>query len=223
MNALIGDSRVRSLKFEHLNSLSENWVLPGAKIMGMEELIQDCVIMHHGEDYQGKMHVYISAGICDLTTKLKSKNYEEIIFESDKIDEIILKTMSSFKSIHQLSLREDVTPVFTTIYPMSLKAWNLNRLDQKKTSYLVHQTEYDVMQLHLEETLEELNKFIIQLNVTTGVTTPLVHKHLVHHRGKGNTTYKYNLLCDGCHPNTHLKSKIAHSIAQAIKKNRSAN
>ena len=61
------------------------------------------------------MHIHISVGICDLTTRLKSKNYEEVIFESDKIDELKLKAISSIKFIHQLPLREDVIPVFTTV------------------------------------------------------------------------------------------------------------
>ena len=220
MNALIGDSRVKYLKLEYLNELSDNWSIPGAGVSKMEDLIQDCIIMHHGEDYNGKMHIYISAGLCDVTTKLKARNYEEIIFETNRCEELVAQTKTSLQHIHQMALKEDVIPIFTTIYPMSLKDWNITRLHQNKTSFLSYQNDYINMQNHLEASIEELNKFIVQLNVTIGMSTPLIHKHLVHYRSKGNTTYKFNLLIDGCHPSPTLKTNIANSIAQAIKKNR---
>ena len=220
MNALVGDSRVRSFKLNYLSELSDNWSLPGAGVRKMEDLIQDCIIMHHGEDYCGKMHIYISAGLCDLTTRLKTRHYEEIIFETVKCDEIKLQTKASLQHIHQFAIKEDVIPIFTTIYPMSLNDWNMNRLHQNKTSYLNYQDDYISMQNSLQALIEDLNKFIVQLNLSIGMTTPLIHKHLVHYRGKGNTTYKLNLLIDGCHPCPTLMSNIANSISQAIKKNR---
>ena len=82
MNSLIGDSRVRGLRAGKLaNLISDIWCIPGAKLSSLENSIRDTVILHHGEDeYDGKLHIYISAGICDLTKRLKSQNYQEVIF-----------------------------------------------------------------------------------------------------------------------------------------------
>ena len=98
--------------------------------------------MHHGEDYCGKMHVYISEGLCNITTRLKARNYEEIIFETNKCDEIKLQTKTSLQHIHQMALKEDVIPIFTTVYPMSLNDSSINILHENKTSFLTYRKDY---------------------------------------------------------------------------------
>jgi lysophospholipase L1-like esterase len=220
-SSLIGDSRVKGFKEHALTyKLSDNWSKPGARINQMEDLIRDCIIMHHGEDsYKNSLHIYISAGICDITKRLKGKGYEEVIVNLNEIESTKCKIIRSLNDIQKFTLNEGATPIFTTIYPMSLHDWNNNRLCQRKTTNLQHVELYPKMQTKMEEMIREVNTHIININVNIGVATPLIHKHLVHNRGKGNSSYKFNMLNDGCHPNQTLKIKIANSIAVAIKKN----
>ena len=220
MNALIGDSRVRDFKSSYLGALlSDNWCLPGVGMAAMEDLIRDLIIMHHGEDdYGEKMHVYISVGICNITSRLKGINYEEVIFDLANANAISSNFLTLVDHIKSFALKEGVIPVFTTIYPIALGDWNERRLQQKKTSYLSHQQDYPAMQSKMEETIQTINKMLISTNVKTGVATPLIHKHLIHNRR--NSTFKYNLLFDGCHPSATFKIKISNTLAQAIKKNR---
>lgn len=223
MNALIGDSRVRDFKVHPLSNLiDDNWSLPGAGVLEMENLIRDSIINHHGEDnyFNLKMHVYISAGICDLTVKQKAVRYQETLFDLDSIDTTRLTFTNSLNYIQNYTIRENAIPIFTTIYPLSLKDWNLSRLRANKTTYLVHEDNYALMQSKLEELLMEINQYIVHLNGNLGMATPLIHKQMIHNRAKGNSTFKFNLLADGCHPNPVLKHNIVKCFAQAISKNR---
>ena len=223
MNSLVGDSRTKNFKIDPLvKHLNDNWSKPGAGILAMEKLIRKSVIMHHGEDqFDGKLHIYISAGICDVTTRILDKDYEETIFDVTKSNAIKEKILKALDQIQRFTLSEDAMPIFTTIYPLSLKDWNNTRLRQNKTKTLRHSDKYDEMQQHLESLIEEINKKIVQLNVKIGMATPLIHKFLLHNRGKGKFAAKYNLLVDGCHPSPTLKQKIANSIKISISKNRS--
>ena len=225
MNAFIGDSRTRAFKSKFLGSLlSDNWFIPGGSLLAMEELIRDVIIMHHGEDeFGGKVHIYISAGLCDLTKKLKEPNYEEVIFDFVHEMDIRSSFLNSLETIRLFTLKEGAIPVFTTIYPMSLADWNQHRLLKNKTSHLSYSNEYPLMQSKLEESVRYVNEEIIASNVKTGVATPLIHKHLIHNRGQGKFAFKYNFLSDGCHPTQVLQQKVAVSLRQAITKNRASH
>ena len=222
MNSLIGDSRVRGLKSGKLaNLISDVWCLPGAKLSGLEDNIRDCVIFHHGEDeYEGKLNIYIAAGICDLTTGIKSHNYEEVIFDTPNMDSTIARVKRVLTDLNATAINQNAIPIFCTIYPMSLKDWNSKRLKQKKTSSLAHTDEYNSMQKALETSIDTINNFIYELNKNNQRSTPNLNNVLRHNRGKGNHSFKYNMLSDGCHPKEQLKKTIKDSLVQAIKRNR---
>ena len=69
-------------------------------------------------------------------------------------------------------------------------------------------------------TIEIINNFIYSLNKQNNISTPDLNKASKHNRGKGNHSYKYNLLKDGCHPNDLMKIKIKECLVQAMDKNR---
>jgi hypothetical protein len=220
MHSLIGDSRIKGFN-EHALAfkLSDNWSKTGAGIQQMEDLIRDCVIMHHEEDmYEKSSQIYISAGICDLTKRLRGPKYEEVIVDIAESESTKDKILKSLNDLQKFALKEGATPIFTTIYPMSLFDWNNKRLNQNKTTNLRYVEDYPIMQTKMEQMIKDVNAHIVRISVNIGVATPLIHKHLVHNRGKGNTSFKYNLLSDGCHPNPALKIKIDNSIAVAIGK-----
>ena len=222
MNSLIGDSRVRNLKHGPLRSIiHDNWCTPGAKIADMESLVRDCVIMHHGEDnYDGKLHIYISAGICNLTKRIKGHNYKETIFDLNYHDRTLANVIEELNGIQRFTLRENAVPVFCTIYPLSFRVWNHTRLSQNKTTYLKFEEDYETMQVNLECHLIQINNHIFSLNKSLNMSTPDLANQIKHKRSKGKYSLKLNWLVDGCHPGSQLKNSIQASLAQAIAKNR---
>lgn len=222
MNSLIGDSRVRGLKSGSLSSrLSEVLCTPGAKLLMLEEDIRDVILSHHGEDlHEGKLHLYISAGICDITTRTKGRNYQEITFDNKRMTQIIQNMNDNISQLNSMVKNEGALPIFCTIYPMSLKDYNASLLHDRKTLKLMHQGDYESMQRNLEYAIHKVNEHIVSVNSSNQMHTPFLNKCMQHSRGGGNFTVKFNLLKDGCHPNNLLKQKIISSLTTTIKKNR---
>jgi hypothetical protein len=225
MNSLIGDSRARGLKTGPLEfKLHDNWFRPGAKISHMHELARDCVIMHHGSDESdGKLHIYLLVGICDITSRCKEHRYEETIFDTNNAESIVSNAIDNLNMIHKYVLSENAIPIICTIYPLSLISWNSTRRSQNKTSNLQYLDQYVNMQPKLESTIEAINNHIFTLNKSLNMSTPDLAKQLKHNRSKGHSTYRYNLLIDGLHPAPNFQNLIIKSIAQAIDKNRSTH
>ena len=223
MNSLIGDSRTKGLKVgraQHL--INDLWCIPGAPLSRLEDEIRNSVILHHGNDYPvGKHHIYISAGICNVTQRLRDRNinYEEVIFDSSTSQQLIDNTTEQILRLKKIARYENAEAIFCTLYPMSLKYWNNNRLNQNKTSFLRHSDKYKDMQFHLNKAVEEINEKIFQINKSSNFSTPQFHKQLTHNRNKF-ISYKFNSLTDGCHPDNTLKHKLANSLTIAIHKNR---
>ena len=223
MNSLIGDSRSRGLKVGCAQQLiSDLWCIPGAPLIRLDDEIRNSTILHHGVDYPiGRHHIYISAGICNLTTRLRDRNtnYEEVIFDIAQSNTTIESTKDQIKKLKKIAHYENADAIFCTIYPMSLKDWNNRRLAQNKTSNLKHSQSYKVMQTELNKAVDSINEFIFQINKSGNFSTPHFHKQITHNRKK-NIAYKFNMLTDGCHPNNTLVKKQANSLAIAIEKNR---
>ena len=92
--------------------------------------------MYHGEHtYDGKLHIYISAGICNLTKRIKGQNYGETIFDLNNHHHTLANTIEELNYIQRYTLRENAIPIFCTINPLSLRSWNHIRLSQHKTSH----------------------------------------------------------------------------------------
>ena len=223
MNVILGDSRASSLNRARLciklNEVEDIWGRPGGGYSTCLTLVDDNIIYHHPPLTNEKCHFYILAGICDLTHKATGKNYQEIIFGDD--DSTLVQTlMSKISHLEQYVLRQGAIPVFCTILPMNLKAWNNHRLSRKKTKYLKHQENYETMQLRLEECIGVVNRFIVQTNDSNGMATPLAHTAITRRR-HGKTFTLYKNLPDGCHPDISTSQKIALSIKKAISLNQS--
>ena len=112
------------------------------------------------------------------------------------------------------------TPIFTTIYSLDLATWNNIRLNQRKTSVLNYESDYNSMQIALNEAISLVNDAIITLNKNMMVATPMIHKCLLHNVRKGIKHWQYHKLVDGCHPNEPIKEDIANSLNRAIQLNR---
>ena len=96
----------------------------------------------------------------------------------------------------------------------------LHASSQKKTTHLEFTDQYEYMQGSLQAIIDDINTYIIQTNVNNDMHTPQLHQQVKHAKGKGKFVFKYNLLPDGVHPHDTIKQKWAHSLLQAISKNR---
>lgn len=224
MNTLVGDSRAKGLANHSLvRGNLEVWAKPGAGLRSINQLINDHVIMYHGGQplYLDKNHYYISAGICDITNRIKSRSdkYEEVTYMEEPYKTLHSLT-SQFKQIQSQVLDFGAIPIVTTIYPIDLATWNHIRLNQRKTSTLKFQSEYGSMQMALNEAINMLNDVIISLNKNVKVATPMIHKCLLHNVRKGIKHWQYHKLVDGCHPDDSLNDDIAKSLHRAIQLNR---
>lgn len=196
------------------------WSKPGAHFSHMHELVDDLTILHHDDmPKSSRNHFYISCGICDLTTRNRGHKYEEVVFhslgEGERADlhKIIEDVAKHTRNQYGL-------PIFCTVYPMSLREWNATLLRTRKTDTLKFKDSYANMQQLLERELEQLNDSLININLSNGVTTPMLHKNIIHNRGNSQIKYRYNTLSDGCHPSASLINKCRKSLNQAIVKNR---
>ena len=229
MNALcflLGDSRVRALNRENVNII-KSWSIPGAKLYDLYEVVEG-ELSTALEEADEPPIVYVMAGICDLTYRIKrrcrgSPIDEVIIPPLESINEVIDHSKNAIDDLSRFIFRHGGIPNFCTIYPMALGDWNQHRLNKGKTTILTKADEYHQMQTKLEEMICEVNGEIINTNRANKLQTPLIHKCLEHNRGKNKpVTYKYNLLQDGCHPSPKLAKIIAKSLNKTITLNKAS-
>lgn len=223
MNVIVGDSRAKGLGNSNLKGIVEVWCRPGTGLRVAQNNIQEHYIMHHGGQpiYSNETHYYVMSGICDITKRLSNKKlkYQEIVYLENPTD-TTNRIIPLLEDIHKDTINIDCKPILCPIYPIDLESWNLNRLSQHKTSTLNHKDDYPQMQLALDAAIAEINKFILHLNKSVMVSTPMIHHSMLHNHRKGKKNWQYFRLIDGCHPGEQMKQDIITSLHQAIKKNR---
>ena len=200
-----------------LREVEDVWGLPGGNYNRCAELIEDNILYHHPPIHMGKPHFYIMAGICSITSKLSSPGYQEVIFNDT--GDLLERVGKEIDYVEGHTFNQGGVPIFCTIMPMSIKTWNMNRLTCRKTKYLLHENEYDIMQTNLENFIQIVNDRIIKKNISNGVSTPLVHRTLTRNR-KGRQYTLYKNLTDGCHPNETVILGIIQSLNRAIAQNK---
>ena len=217
----MGDSRVRQLT-PNVIPVIKTWCKPGAKLYDFYEIAEG--ELSNLIEAQDEMPlVYVSAGICNLTLRIKSNHrgspIDEIIVPSGEaaINEQIDSTKEALDDLQRFISRQGGLPILCTLYPMAIGDWNTVRLNQGKTTILSKADQYDDMQRTLEDMVEQVNASIIDLNRQNSTKTPLLNKALSHCRGnRRGPSYRYNLLCDGCHPTSKLNRDLAKSITKTI-------
>ena len=176
--------------------------------------------------YKHTTHVYILAGIPDLTEKLYSKhpyyNYTESIFTEDP-EQAIHRMKQEINTCAKTITDAGATPCFATITSCDIHKYNQTLLKDNKTSELLHKNYYEDMQTRLHTTIEEVNKYIAQTNREHNMSTPFCHTAIKKRSGKGTDahyTYRYSLLYDGVHGKNSTKRDWARTLANAIRLNR---
>ena len=110
-------------------------------------------------------------------------------------------------------------PIFCPIITMNLQTWNYTRLQQHKTSHLMHHTHYSDMQNLLNQSIDEINKYINTVNISNGMVTPFLSDTIMT-KTHTNKRIHYNRLADGVHASEELSEKWARCLCRAIKFNR---
>ena len=169
-------------------------------------------------------HVYLFAGLCDVTKKESEKNYtnnkhyEEVIYNENPKDTVEkITTLIDKISAHILYFA--AKPIFCPIITMNIQHWNYTRLDQHKTSFLLHHKHYADMQQLLNRSIDEINRYIHTVNTNNDMVTPFLADTIM---TKSNTQQRihYTRLSDGVHASEDLREKWAKCICRAIKFNR---
>jgi hypothetical protein len=169
--------------------------------------------------------VFILGGYCDITTKLKKWNYEEVIFNNEvsvitsQIMDTILELFNTFNSL------PNTYTVMSTVISGNIEIWNNTRLAQHKTTHLIHQKEYPTMQRLIHDCLVEINSFIVETNIQNGTITPFTHRiNCVSRKRKLPTSkqtykYSYNNLPDGVHLNEKLQEQLVKILVHSLEIN----
>ena len=164
--------------------------------------------------------VYVIGGLPDLTEKIRDRAYEEVIYNESTFT-------TTPKIIHTITTIADhirhlnAIPCFATISPMSLDTWNNTRMQQGKTSYLLHHRQYPTMNYLLNETIMDINNEIMDINSGNNVITPNLAAQIIKKRGKDREhRIKYSKMVDGCHPTKDIITKWIQDLDRVTKSNR---
>ena len=171
-------------------------------------------------------HVYLLAGICDLTFRDYDKYYneyeiyDEVTF-SEHPDQAVARVSKTILAVTEKIAKLGAVPCIPTIVPCSLDVYNNYRLNEYKTSFLLHYPKYSDMQENLITTIDRLNKFIIGVNKTYNMITPQLADTIRTNMGKGKPhRVHYMRLKDGNHPTKVLADLWSDKMLQAMANNR---
>ena len=225
-----GKAPLESLIRENLNCPDQLYVeaRPGAQMGILEDRARE-LLRTMDCDATQEHHVYIMAGLCDMTTRIKDHYfdprgrrsiYEEWIFPESPA-QAVPRLAATIDSIITIIKSQNARPCIMTIAPMSLVSWNNIRLNQHKTTHLIHHNQYSDMQHHLNQTTLQINKYIIQRNKENNMITPKIATYIIQNPGKGKPhRFHYSRLQDGVHPKECVVQKWADHISSTINTNR---
>ena len=170
-------------------------------------------------------HVYILAGVTDITTKLSHKHpyrYKESIYNGTP-DSTIVNIKEKMAKIADTITQKGATPIFCTIAGINIRKYNISLRDNHKTTTLHHEHSYDTMQTKVEHIIREINNHITDTNSRRGVATPLFHTAILKRHGRaprGYYKFHWEGLYDGIHATRHTRDQWAFSLTRAIEINR---
>jgi len=223
MNILVASSRGGGLARRITKHQVKCRVTSGGKI---SELTKEAVtLIPPVHRYRLKTHVYIMAGLPDITVKTKSTHQGEIYTEvtyTEDIQDTVNRVTNEIKIGEEKIKEAGATPIFCTITSCSIESYNQHLLTSGSTKHLLHQNSYKEMQSNLESAIKEVNAFIISTNNANNISTPYCHSVIHRRRGAKKNYFKwvYENLWDGVHGTDNTKEGWANCISCAIKANR---
>ena len=220
MDFLTGTSRF----YDIVNHFWYEESLPGQAIGGAKipTLIQEAlsILTITGYEKRRDSIFYIGGGLPDITKKLKSARYQEVIHDGEPLkiaNEVMCQIEDGARQIYNAG----AVPVFSTVSPMNIPKWNFSRLQKGKTSYLAHENMYTEMQLKHEDTVKILNSYIIRLNNYYHMQTPRLARVVFQKKGK-NQDYRLreNRFHDGVHPTEETTDEWIKIMRETMDTNR---
>lgn len=225
MNILVAASRGGGLEHFLKGYNLKADVTPGGKLKKLTERALTLIPPPSGCTYN-KPHVYIMAGIPDITDKHISQSYNyqytECTYTEDPQD-TVARLKKEINNCKEKITKAGAIPIFCTITQISIINYNQHLLNQRKTSILYHKDHYAEMQRKLEPVINEINHFIDTTNHNSHMSTPFCHTAIRNRRGKKGKTYWKNIytkLRDGVHGTPETRKLWAQAIEGAIRNNR---
>ena len=208
MHFIVATSRGKGLQTLHDTPNVVLKTVPGGTYQGVTEAALELLSTWRIDLHLGPHFVYVVAGLPDLTTKLKRRNfggkrrYEEVVFLGDSMDVAEMTKRKIDRASADITNAGGGCPSFATIASSSIKAWNRARLDQQKTTHLEHFKHYDDMQISLHQAAIYTNRYIHQINNLNGVRTPRLGETVLKSR-RGTYRPRYGRMgSDGVHLDT---------------------
>ena len=219
MNILAGHSRARGLQ-RGIPRLTRSIVIGGGTIKKVTDAVVEFL---ENRTFQIPPHIYILAGINDLTRLIKDhrRHYTECIFDMDP-------QTASNNLIHEFNhciytiQQAGGIPILCTITSANIEKYNKHMLHNFWTRHLEHTHEYPTMQNNLNQAIDTINAFISNTNRISGLSTPYTHTAIKKRTGTSRRVrYRYNWhgLMDGLHGDSDTKIKWADAISAAIRLN----
>ena len=228
MDIILASSRGREMNSElrKIHPCPDNLLIKFIPSAGLSSLA-GLVPSFTGRGEAGSIdHVYFLAGLCDVTNmsfddrwSYEFGHYEEVIF-NESPHEAVSRVQEIYRSVSESVTKANAIPCFSTIPPMSLETWNTIRLNQQKTSFLIHHRQYESMQENLINTIIDINRFIIHLNIANQMTTPYLASTILSNVPGRKMRVHYSRFSDGVHPTQELNKKWAKKLNNAIRDNR---
>ena len=187
-------------------------------------------------DNPDQFHVYLMAGICDLTEKVRDlawvrdyrgrmthAKYEEVIF-TESWKHAPTNFMNNLNQLIDELIELQAKPCVLTIPTISLQVWNDTRLQQHKTCHLLHHQQYPDMQENLNKSIWEINRLLIEKNIANKMFTPKIASSIMVNQGPDKPPHiHYSRFVDGVHQKQRITKSWAIQIADSIEKNRKSH
>ena len=195
-------------------------ILPGADIADLTAEALRMIETGATEDHHWPVVVYMIGGLPDSVTKVvdfyKGVKYEEVFFTGNPITTAV-NLNSTIRAIMDSISLTGAIPIYSTIAPMSFSTWNSIRLEQGKTSHLLHHREYDNMQELHNDTIAYVNSAIAESNRIRGLSTPHLASQVLQKRGMDQPyRFRHNRLVDGCHPTHDVVQKWKTEVMTTV-------
>ena len=201
------------------------------------QLTDTIIDMHYSMGCPPNSHGYVLGGYVDITHRdvipiyelrnsrsgyRRTVRYEEVTFQMT-VTEAMTKLVEVLVAATRRLREEGIRPCFATIPPADLAKWNDYRLYCGKTAGLIHESQYEEMQMALNATIVGINGFICRLNHFNAMYTPYLAGTCLRTKTVDNIK-KYitqsHKLFDGVHADDTLIEEWASKLEKSIRKNR---
>lgn len=206
----ICDSRGRGLDKFLRNSLSMNFKVLTYSGAGIYESVHRAANHIKSERWS---QIYLLAGICSVTIKdpISKIVSLRIVDQAALLKQLEMEISHSIDFVSMIIEDKNVRCVVAPITGMDLRKYN-----QGQTA-----ASSDTHQSILNDSIVEINKYIVSVNSANNIVTPWVSRY-IHKRARNDICHHYHKLSnDGCHLTDELRMLWADALSVAVLNNNS--